>query len=444
MPQNITRREFIEQSLTVGAVMAASYAMPMPVYSKSKSANEKLNIACVGTANRASAAYSGLRNETFVAICDVDKRFLDKRAKDYPQATQYSDFRKMLEKEEKNIDAVYVATPDHIHAPATAMALRMGKHAYTEKPIAHTVEECRILAELAKRHKCVTQMGTQIHAGDNYRRVVELIQSGAIGKVREAHVWIGKSWSGGRFRTPKTPPAHLDWDLWLGPAPKQPYCDGIHPANWRRYWDYGTGTLGDMACHFMDLVHWALDLRTPTKVWSEGPEVHEVGTPKWMIAHYEHPARGEQPPVKVTWYDGGKRPEILKKLKDKKGKSPNWGGGQLFVGDKGILLSDYGKYVLFPVEKFEGFTPPPQTIAKSIGHHIEWTEACKGRGKTLCNFDYSGALSETVLLGNVAFRCKQKLDWDPKTLRALNTKSADKFVRKEYRKGWDLVRDALS
>ena len=205
----------------------------------------------------------------------------------------------MLEKEADKIDAVMVGTPDHTHAPAAAMALRLGKHVYCEKPLTHTVFEARTLANLAKEKKLVTQMGTQIHAGDNYRRVVELIKAGAIGKVTECHVWVTAKYSGGKFTTGTAAPAGLDWDLWLGPAPERPYSEGVHPFDWRKFWDYGTGALGDFGCHYMDLVHWALDLRAPTAVAAEGPPVDPVSSPEWCIAHYEYPARGEQPPVKL-------------------------------------------------------------------------------------------------------------------------------------------------
>jgi predicted dehydrogenase len=435
----INRRQFIGQT-TVGAVMAGAYIRTAAA-AESKSPNEKLNIACVGCGGRGASDVNGVGSQNIVALCDID----DKRAagiyKKFPKATKYKDFRKMIEKEAKNFEAIVVGTPDHLHAPISAMAMAMGKHAYCEKPLAHSVHESRVLAKLAEDNKLVTQMGTQIHAGENYRRVVELIQGGAIGNVTDCHVWCGKSWSGGRYK-PGTPPAGFDWDLYLGPRPKIPYSTGVHPGNWRRFWHFGTGTLGDMACHYMDLAHWALKLMYPTSVASEGPEVHEVGTPKWMIVRYEHPQRGDMPPCKVTWYDGGKKPEILKILKRKDGKPVKWGDGQLFIGDKGMLLSNYGKHLLLPEEKYIDFKYPEKSIAKSIGHHNEWIKACKTGGPTTCNFKYSGALSESVLLGNVAFRVGKKLDWDAKNVRATNAPEADKFIRNTYREGWDFITKA--
>jgi len=437
MAGKITRRDFVGRSAMGGAILAGAYVSTTQA-AESKSPNEKLNIGCVGCGGRGGADVAGVGSQNIIALCDIDEKRAAGSYKKFPKATKYKDFRKMLEKEEKNIDAVVVGTPDHLHAPISALAMSMGKHAYCEKPLAHSVHEARVLANLAKENKLVTQMGTQIHAGENYRRVVELVQGGAIGPVHEAHVWCGKSWSGGRYKPGKAPD-WMDWDLYLGPRPEIPYSDGIHPSNWRRFWHFGTGTLGDMACHYLDLAHWALNLMYPTSVESEGPEVHPVGTPKWMIVRYEHPKRGDMPPCKVTWYDGGKRPEVLKTLKNKDGKPIKWGDGQLFIGEKGMILSNYGRHMLLPEEKFENYERPPRSIARSIGHHNEWIKACKTGGPTTCNFSYSGALSEAVLLGNVAFRVGKKLEWDAENLKAANAPEADKYVRNTYRKGWDFI-----
>ena len=271
--------------------------------------------------------------------------------------------------------------------------IRLGKHVYCEKPLTHTVFEARTLARLAKEKKLVTQMGTQIHAGDNYRRVVELIKSGAIGKVTECHVWVTATYKDGRFTTGTPVPPGLDWNLWLGPAPERPYSEGVHPFKWRNFWDYGTGVLGDFGCHYMDLVYWALDLRAPLAVEAEGPPVDAVSTPAWCIARYEYPARGDQPPLKLTWYDSGKQPELAHSLKI--GDRPLgdvFKSAQFFVGTEGMLVSDYTKHKLLPEEKFAGFKAPPQTIEKSVGHHREWVDAIKNGGAPLCNFDYSARL----------------------------------------------------
>lgn len=401
---------------------------------ESKSAIDKLTIACIGTANRAAADVNGVAGENIVAICDIDKTYLDRASARFKSARTYVDYRELIDKETKKIDAVVVATADHNHAPAAIRAIRANMHVYCEKPLTHTVTEARLLAEAAKERGLATQLGTQIHAGENYRRVVEIIQSGAIGDVTEAHVWVGKGWGGGERPTEtQAPPETLSWDLWLGPAPERPYAAGrYHPAQWRRWWDFGQGTLGDMACHYMDLPFWALDLRHPTKCEAEGPEVHPETCPLGLKVRYEFPKRGDKPPVKLTWYDGNMIPREVAGE-----RVP--GSGVMFVGTEGKMYADYGNYRLFPVDKFKGFQAPEPTIARSIGHHAEWIKACKEGTPTTCNFDYSGALTESVLLGNVAFRTGKSLDWDAKNLKATNCPEADKYLRKEYRKGWEVA-----
>ena len=340
----------------------------------------------------------------------------------------------MLDREGDKIDAVVVGTTDHHHAPASLRAIRAGKHVYCEKPLTHTVHESRVIAEAAKEHGVATQLGTQIHAGDNYRRVVEIVQSGALGDVTEVHVWVGKGWGGGdRPEGGQDPPATLSWDLWLGPAPERPYFPGrYHPANWRRWWDFGQGTLGDMACRYMDLPFWALKLRHPNRCSAEGPDLHPETCPLGLTVRYEFPEREGLPPVKFTWYDGN---QIPKKVVGQ--RVP--GSGVMFVGTEGHMFAGYTNYRLFPQEKFAGFQPPEQTIAPSIGHHAEWIKACKEGSPTTCNFDYSGALTESVLLGNVAYRTGKDLEWDAKALKATNCPDADKYIRKEYRAGWEVA-----
>jgi predicted dehydrogenase len=312
--------------------------------------------------------------------------------------------------------------------------MKLGKHCFCEKPLAHNVYEVRVMTELARNKKLATQMGTLIHATSNYRRVVELVKSGAIGPVAEAHVWCGKDWGGGERpkETPPVPP-NIHWDLWLGPAPERPYHPCYLPAQWRRWWDFGNGTLGDMACHLMDLPYWALDLAHPLAVEAEGPPVHPETCPHALVVRYEYPARGDQPPVKLTWYDGVNRPPQLAA-----NGLPDWGMGVLFVGREGMLLADYGRKELYPKEKFAQFKAPEPTIPESPGHHKEWIAACKGGPAGLCNFDYAGPLSEAVLLGTVAYRVGKKLEWDAAALKATNCPEADEYLRRQYRKGWTL------
>jgi predicted dehydrogenase len=420
------RRDFLK----AGTAVVATGVWSELRAAESTSPNEKLNLAAVGVAGRAAANLAGCKSQNFVGLCDVDDRRLGKAGERLPQARKYNDFRKMFDQLDHQIDAVIVATPDHIHAPASVMAMKMGKHCYCEKPLTHTVAEARTMAQIAAQKGLATQMGTQIHAGNNYRRVVEIIRSGAIGPVREVHVWVGKGWGGGKRPTDKPPvPSHLHWDLWLGPAPYRPYHRTYLPAQWRRWWDFGEGTLGDMACHYMDLPFWALDLRYPDTIEAEGPPVDPETCPTGLIVRYEHPSRGDRPPVKLTWYDGNRAPGVVAGHKVR-------GSGVMFVGAKGEMFADYGGYQLYPKAKFANFEPPPQSIPNSIGHHAEWIKACKEGTPTTCNFDYSGALTEAVLLGNVAYRTGKKIEWDAKNLKVTNCPEAAQYLSYKYRSGW--------
>jgi predicted dehydrogenase len=278
-------------------------------------------------------------------------------------------------------------------------------------------------------------MGTQIHAGSNYRRVVEVVQSGAIGAVRECHAWCGKNWGGGE-RPRETPPVpeYLHYDLWLGPAPYRPYHPTYLPANWRRWWDFGGGTLADMGCHYLDLAFWALKLGCPGTVEARGPAVHQETAPEWLVVEWGFPGREGLPACQLTWHDGGRRPELFKEP----GRLPEWGDGVLFVGEKGMLIADYGRHVLLPEKSFKDFQRPAPSIPESIGHHKEWIAACKDGRPTTCNFEYSGNLAEAVLLGTVAYRSGKKLDWDGAGLKVKNSPEAMAFVRARYREGWAL------
>jgi predicted dehydrogenase len=431
MKSNRTRRQFLcEASAGAAALWLGSGRLSARAYE----ANEKLNVGVIGAGGMQGGFHLGAAgSQNVAALCDVDERILGEAAKKFPMAKTYHDFRKMIEA--KGLDAVIVSTPDHTHAAAASAAMKAGMHVYCEKPLAHDLFEVRALIETARREKRVTQMGTQIHAEDNYRRVVELVQAGAIGAVREAHAWVGRDW-GKPFEqgdrpadTPPVPP-YLHWDLWLGPAPERPYHSEYLPTNWRRWWDFGSGTLGDMGCHVIDCIFWALKLRAPASVAAEGPKVHAESAPVWVHVTWEFK---EPAPLTLHWWDGGKYPDVLPARK----KREFAGLGMLFVGEKGMLVADYGRRELLPEEKFDGFAPPAPTIAPSIGHHNEWFEAIKGRGQTLCNFDYSGTLTETVLLGLAAYRSGQKLSWDAASLK-VGSAEAQKFVRRDYRKGWTL------
>ena len=438
MSKQITRRELL---LGSAAALASGTVLSRVAGAKAVSVNEKLDVAVIGVGGRGRSNLGGVDGENIVALCDVDANNLAKAAARFDKAQTFTDFRRMLDKVGKGIDAVVVSTPDHTHAPAAAMAMRMGKHCYCEKPLTHSLVECRTLIELAGKNKLATQMGTQIHAGDNYRRVVETVRAGLVGPVGQVYVWHTVSY-GGKDRPTDTPPvpSHLNWDLWLGPAPERPYHPQYAPKRWRDWWDFGCGGLGDFGCHYMDLPFWALRLKHPTTIEAEGPAVHAESTPKWIEVRYEFPARGDLPPVKMTWSDGGRQPEALKKLLASLGPdvAKKWRTGVLFVGDKGMMLANYNSRLLLPAEKFADAAPPKQTIPDSIGHHREWIEACKTGGPTTCNFDYSGALTEAVLLGNVAYRAGEKLAWDAKAMKAANSPKADRYLQREYRKGWTL------
>jgi len=431
MSNRLNRREMLRNAALAGVGVWVSRGRGR---AGENSPNEKLNIAGIGVGGRGAGDVKGVETENIVALCDVDGRRAAGTFTKYPKAKVFHDFRKMLEEIHNQIDAVVIGTPDHTHATAAAMAMRMDKHCYCEKPLTHSVYEARVLTELAKEKNLATQLGTQIHAGDNYRRVVELVQAGVIGPVGEVHVWHPGN-LGGLDRPTDTPPVppELDWDLWLGPAPFRPYHPCYVPGKWRAWWDFANGTLGDFGCHYMDLPFWALQLRYPTTVAAEGPPVHPETTATSLTVRYEFPARGELPPVKLTWYNGGPRPKVLE------AEDPSaWRAGVRFVGADGILQADYGKWKLFPADKFADFQPPEPTIPASIGHHKEWIVACKTGGTTTCHFGYSGPLTEAVLLGNVAYRVGEHLEWDPAQLKAANCPDADRFIRREYRKGWTL------
>jgi len=439
MHKKLNRRDFLRKAAWSSAGLVILHKSRLV---RGTQANEKLNIAGIGVGGRGAADVNGVASENIVALCDVDEKHAAQTFKQYPKAKRYKDFRKMLDEMHHKIDAVVVGTPDHTHAPAAVYAMKLGKHCYCEKPLTHSVYEARVMAEIAREKKLVTQMGTQIHAESNYRRVVELVQTGAIGTVREVHVWLGANFSGPPKPTsmwqPDAPsdrpavPETLDWDLWLGPAPYRPYHPDYAPFGWRYWWNFANGYLGDFFCHYCDLAFWALKLRHPLTIEAEGP-VHPDSAARWTIARQEYPARGDLPPVTLTWYNGGGYPALVKK-----NKVPQWPNAVLFIGSKGMLIADYVQHKLLPEEKFADFIRPEPFIPDSIGHHREWVEACKTGGPTTCNFEYSGALTEAALLCNVALRTRKKLTWDAKNLKAIGCPEADAFIRRQYRKGWTL------
>ena len=453
MTLSISRRRFLAHaaaSLPLTA-MATQVAWSDPTAVRS---SDQLKLAVVGCGGKGWHNVEQLKHENIVALCDVDRDKLDFAAERYPLATKYRDYRKMFDAMANNIDAVVVSTPDHTHAPATSVALDLSKHVYCEKPLTHTVQEARLIANLAAQNNVVTQMGTQIHAGDNYRRVVEVVQSGVLGPISDVYVWCNKGWGGGRFNDGnQEAPATLDWDLFLGPAPERPYSANVHPGNWRRFWDYGAGTFGDMACHIVDLVFWALELTSPTYVEASGSEVDAIGAADRVRATYHFPQAGRRGPVKLHWSDGGlhhdqvKNTQVIERIAAEEGRPPEdvrrslseWGIGALFVGENGALVADYGRYMLLPQEKFVDFVPPQPTIPSSVGHWKEWTDACRNGSPTTCNFSYAGRLTETVLLGVAAFRYGKPFRWNAEALRSPDEPNVDSFIEKDYREGFELA-----
>jgi predicted dehydrogenase len=432
MPHRIHRRRFLHAS---AAVATGALVARLPAEDKKRTANDKLNVALIGVGGQGMYSLANIARENVIALCDVASERDDVVAarKAHPSAKFFQDFRRVLDL--KELDAVAIATPDHWHAIPAVLAMKAGKHVYCEKPLAHSVHEIRVMMQTAAKEKRVTQMGTQIHAENNYRRVVEVVQSGVIGLVRRVHVWCGKRPDTRRLsKTPVPVPAGLDYDLWLGPAPQRNYDPAFLPFHWRWWWDFGGGILADMACHYMDLPHWALNLRTPTTVEVTGKKLgqgdHDV--PDVLQADYHYPARGEQPPVHLTWYSGVHGPSL-----EATAAFNGYGDGVLFEGDKGKLLADYSRYKLLPEKEFKYFDPPKRTILASIGHHREWLKAIREGGTTTCNFAYSGALAETVLLGNVAFRSGTKFTWDEEAGKT-DSADANRWLQREYRKGWTL------
>jgi predicted dehydrogenase len=429
----VNRRRFIYTSaLAAGATALNLHAKP-----KIKSANNKLNIAIIGSGGRGAADLKEVSGENIVALCDVYEKNLDAAAAKFPKAKKFVDFHKVFD-HTKDFDAVVIATTEHTHAFATMLALKAGKHVYCEKPLTHSVWEARMITEAAKRAGVATQMGTQIHAGNNYRRVVELIQSGAIGPVHEVHVWVSRAWGDGD-RPPAQPvPPGLHWDLWIGPAPMRDFnMQYIEPAGtprWYKFWDFGGGTMSDLGAHYNDLAFWALKLHHPLTIGAHTGKASLETAPATMHVTYEHGARGDLPAVKHHWYQGNVKPQIWNEK-----KIPQWDSGHLFIGDKGMLLSDYGRHVLLPENDFKDFQPPTPFIPDSIGHWAEWIYACKTGAPTTCHFGYSGLLTESNHLGNVAHRVGKKIEWDYENLKVTNAPEAAPIIRREYRKGWKLV-----
>ncbi|MBN2455081.1 MAG: Gfo/Idh/MocA family oxidoreductase [Sedimentisphaerales bacterium] len=452
--RGISRRDFLGGAAAAAAfTIVPRHVLGGPGY---KPPSEKLNVAGVGIGGMGRNDIRRIGDENIVALCDVDEKYAAEVFNKYPKAKKYRDFRRMLEKQ-KDIDAVIVATPDHNHAVVAMAAIKMGKHVYCEKPLTYCISEARKLTEAARQAKVATQMGIQGHSGEGIRLICEWIWAGAIGPVRQVQVWTNRpTWRQGIDRPKETPPvpATLDWDLWLGPAPYRPYNPVYLPFNWRAWRDFGTGSLGDMACHIIDPVFWAMKLGHPTSIEATyakmclrtdpmvAPEYRGIDEtyPLASIIHYEFPARQDMPAVKMTWYDGGlipPRPEELEPGRRMGGDD----GGVLFIGDKGkIMCGCYGEHPrLIPEAKMQQYERPAKTIPRiEQGHWRNWIQACKGGEPAGSNFDYAGPLTEVVLLGNVAILAGEKLYWDGANMKVTNVPEANEYLHRQYRQGWTL------
>jgi predicted dehydrogenase len=473
MKRTINRRQFLRSAGAATAAAVAWQIVPRHVLGRGQvPPSEKVNIAAIGVGGQGPSDLDSLSKTNtvnIVAVCDVDPRRTDAMVRKYSGTKPFSDYRKMLDELGDSIDGVVIATPDHHHAFASMEAIKRGKHVYCEKPLTHSVWEARRIAEAARQAKVATQMGNSGQASGDTRMLQELVWSGVIGPVREAHVWTDRPsqglfkeyWPQGVDRPKDTPPVPqgMDWDLWCGPSPSRPYNPAYHPFKWRGWWDFGTGAMGDMACHLLDPVFRALKLGAPTSVQAASSRVNTETYPVASMVTHHHPARGaevqannphtrglsgrdaggiEMPELKLVWYDGGLRPPRPEGLPEDETMGDN---GCLLVGDHGFILGNR----VYPESLRNGDSPKLQKLPPSPGHHLEWVNACKGQPAAGANFDWAGPLTEAVLLGNVALRTqlrqeltKHKLLWDPKAFKITNLDDANQFLKGEYRKGWSL------
>ena len=453
--RGVSRRRFMGQA----AAAAGITVLPRYVLGGEgqTAPSNTLNVAKIGCGGMGGADLKKVAEcgANIVALCDVDTRVTKGVAETYPTAKQYQDFRRMFDAMEKDIDAAVVSTPDVVHAVASMWAIKRGKHVYTQKPLTRTVREARLITEAALKHKVVTQMGNQGHGGQGLPATTEFVKAGAIGTIREAHTWSDrpKGWwpqpvSPPRYSDPV--PKELDWDLWLGPMPRRPFVekwrDGqfkdkpvFHRHNWRGWWDFGAGAMGDMACHNMDPAFYALELGAPTSVKATCSGFNRFSFPTWSVIEWEFPAKGGRPAVKLFWHDGGKMPARPEELEADRKMGDN---GCMFIGDKGKMMGGgwAGFCRIIPEAKMKEFKAPPKTLPRSIGHYKEWVEACKGAEIVPgSNFGYSGPMTEAILLGNIAlWYSGQKLLWDAAKMQFTNKPEANRLLHYRCRKGWEL------
>ncbi len=440
----LDRRGFMARAVAAG-VAAAGVGRA----ARAKAAKEKLNIAVIGIGGMGATNLRNVAGENIVALCDVDEVYAAKAFAAFPQAAKYKDYREMLA-EQKNIDAVVIATPDHTHAVIAAACMRAKKHVYCQKPLTHNVYEARRLAEIAKETGVVTQMGIQGHSGEGIRQIREWIQAGVIGEVREVDAWCSLTyypWGHANWSSPvgtrpaETPPvpATLDWDIWLGPAPTRPYHPCYHPTTWRSFLDFGSGMMGDRGAHTFDPIFYALDLGQPISIDGNGTDWNGEVHPIACLVRYEFAARGAMPPVTLTWYDGLRPPRPAGLTMEDTLGHPE--GGSLFKGSEGIITCGvYGENPrLLPGSRMKDFTPPKPTIPRVEGtHEGDWIRAIKSGTKAGADFSYSGPLTEVCQLGNIAKRMNARIEWDPVKMEFPNLPDANQYVKRAYREGWSL------
>ena len=444
MTKKTTRRQMLAGA---AASAFAFHYVPASAFG----ANERLNVACIGIGGKGQSDVTGASEAgtNIVALCDVDDNRRVRKGREprdlFPKAKFYRDFRRMLEKEQSTIDAVTVSTPDHTHCHAAVTAMRAGKHVYCQKPLTHSIWEARLMAKTAKQFKVATQMGNQAHAGEPIRRAVEVIRAGIIGKVREVHAWTNRPiWPQGMKSLPSSMPvpSGLSWDLWLGPAPKHSYNEAFCPFRWRGWWDFGTGALGDMGCHIMDMPYWALELGYPRRVSAESVGNTKFSGPTSAIVSYEFPGgKNHRDGLRFNWYEGEARPssKVLAEL-----KMPVEAAVKRF---ESVMIGEKGKFffsrrntnwVVTPESILGDFKQPEKTLPRVPNEDAEWVAACKGGPAALSNFALAGPFTEVVLLGNLAIRLDKTIEWDGAKMKAKNCPEAEPLIRRQYRKGWEL------
>lgn len=440
-PSSVSRRTFVKSAALGSAVVAFPHVMRSQ---QGVSPNSRLNVACIGVGGRGAAAVNAMKGESLVAFCDVDDARAARTFDQHPNVPRFRDYRRLLDQLGRSIDAVTISTPDHMHFPIAMTAMSLGKHVFVEKPMAHTIEEGHRMARLAREKKVATQMGNQGHAAEGMRLLKEWYQAGVLGDIVELHTWTDRPiWPQGvAAPAPDRPatavPSTLDWDLWLGVAAARPYDPAYLPRSWRGYFDFGTGVLGDMGCHQMDGVYWALGLTQPTRLEASSAQLTDVSYPKASVVTYEFPARGRHPALTWKWYDGGLVPPLPVAFEPGRKLIEN---GTLVVGSKATVLADatYASVRIVPEIRMRELAPslPLRTLPRVKGTHFaEWVEACKGGPPAGANFEYSAQLTETVLLSCVAVRAQRRIEWDAAAMRVTNVADANRFVAKEYRPGF--------